>query len=134
MREVGAPGARMRIDSMKNLGFKPRLQPQAKLMDGINAGRLTIPHARFDAKRCAKGLDCLREYKAEWDAQARVFRKSPSHDWASHGADAWRGLSLSWKEPVPAEEAKPVRAAHEMTMDEAWELARPRRPDWNAQT
>jgi phage terminase large subunit len=113
---------------MKKLGFKPRLQPEAKLMDGINAGRITIPHAQFDAARCAKGLDCLREYKAEWDAQARVFRKAPAHDWASHGADAWRGLSLSWREPVPAEEAKPIRGTLEMTMDEAWQLAMPKRP------
>jgi MFS family permease len=56
-------------------------------------------------------------------------------DWASHGADAWRGLSLSWKEPVPAEEVKPIRGLLGMTgltMDEAWELAKPKRPDWDA--
>ena len=82
VREVGAPGARTRIETMLRLGFKPKLQPEAKLIDGINAGRITIPHARFDAKRCAKGLDCLREYKAEWDSQTRVFKKSPAHDWA----------------------------------------------------
>ena len=126
VREVGAPGARTRIETMIRLGFKPKLQPEAKLIDGINAGRLTIPYARFDAKRCAKGLECLREYKAEWDNLARVFKKSPAHDWASHGADAWRGLSLSWREPIPAEETKPMRGTNEMTMDEAWKLAMPR--------
>ena len=124
MREVGAPGARTRIESMIALGFKPRLQTQAKLMDGINAARQTIPLARFDAERCAKGLECLREYKAEWDQDARTFRKAPKHDWASHGADAWRGLSLSWRAPIPAIVDEPIRGTHEMTMDEAFRLAK----------
>lgn len=124
VREVGAPGGRTRIESMIKLGFKPRLQPEAKLMDGINAGRKTIPLARFDAERCKKGLECLREYKAEWDQMARVFRKTPKHDWASHGSDAWRGLSMSWREPLPKEEEQPMRSLNEMTMAEAWKLAK----------
>jgi hypothetical protein len=122
VREVGAPGGRTRIETMISLGFKPRLQPEAKLMDGINAGRKTLPLARFDAQRCTKGLECLREYKAEWDQQLRTFRKTPKHDWASHGSDAWRGLSMSWREPVEATEAQPIRGVHEMTMEEAWKL------------
>ncbi len=124
VREVGAPGARTRIESMFALGFKPRLQPDHKLMDGINAGRKTIPLARFDAQRCRKGLECLREYKAEWDPQTRAFRKAPKHDWASHGADAWRGLAMSWREPMAAVEVQPIRGIHEMTMDEAWRAAK----------
>jgi phage terminase large subunit len=127
VREVGAPGGRTRIETMIKLGRKPRLQPDHKLMDGINAGRTTIPLARFDAERCAKGLDALREYKAEWDMGTRAFRKTPKHDWASHGADAWRGLSMSWREPVAADEVKPFRGATEMTIEEAWRLARTRR-------
>jgi hypothetical protein len=99
VREVGAPGARTRIESMIKLGFKPRLQPDRKKIDGVNAGRKTIPLAWFDEERCKKGLDCLREYKAEWDEKERVFRKTPKHNWASHGADAWEGLSMSWREP-----------------------------------
>jgi hypothetical protein len=91
-------------------------------MDGINAGRKTIPLAKFDAIRCARGIECLREYKAEWDHDNRVFKKTPNHDWASHAADAWRYLSLSWQAPVPSEEFKPIRGANEMTMEEAWQL------------
>jgi phage terminase large subunit len=131
MREVGAPGARTRIETMmmlsKPIGRRPALVPDHKLMDGINAGRKTIPIARFDAERCAKGLECLREYKAEWDPDARVFRKNPAHNWASHGADAWRYLSMSWREPPPLEDTKPMRGANEMTFDEALRLATPKR-------
>ena len=59
-------------------------------MDGINAGRKTIPFARFDAKRCAQGLESLRSYRTEWDEKVRAFKKTPEHNWASHGADGWR--------------------------------------------
>ena len=93
VREVGAPGARTRIETLFSLGRKPELAPEQSLMDGINAGRKTIPFARFDAKRCALGLESLRAYRTEWDEKARAFKKTPDHNWASHGADAWRYLS-----------------------------------------
>ena len=48
-------------------------------MDGINAGRKTIPFARFDAKRCAQGLEALRSHRTEWDEKARAFKKTPEH-------------------------------------------------------
>ena len=56
VREVGAPGARTRIETLFTLGRKPELAPEQSLMDGINAARKTIPFARFDATRCAQGL------------------------------------------------------------------------------
>lgn len=100
VREVGAPGGRTRLETLVSLKRHPRLVPDQKLADGINAGRKTIPVARFDKRRTARGLECLREYKAEWDEVARVFRKTPDHNWASHGADAWRYLSVAWKAPM----------------------------------
>lgn len=125
-REPTEKGARTRIDSLIALGRRPRLVPDQKLMDGINAARITIPICYFDAERCAKGLDALREYKAEWDQQNRVFRKVPKHDWASHAADAFRYMSLVWKLPVDADDGrakfdpnKPALA--QMTVDQFWE-------------
>jgi phage terminase large subunit len=106
MREPGAPGARTRIETLISLGRKPRLVSDQGLMDGINAARKTIPHCWFDARACAKGLEALREYKAEWDQDIRTFKKTPKHDWASHAADAFRYLSLAWREPIPADEPK----------------------------
>jgi phage terminase large subunit len=96
-REMGTPGARTRIETMVGLGRKPELVPDQPVMDGINAGRKTIPLARFDKTRCAQGLEALRSYRVEWDEKARAFKMTPEHNWASHGADAWRYLSLSWR-------------------------------------
>jgi phage terminase large subunit len=69
--------------------------------------RQEFSDARFDKKRCAQGLEALRSYRVEWDEKARAFKKTPEHNWASHGADAWRYLSLSWRAPM--REPEPAR-------------------------
>lgn len=68
-------------------------------VDGIQAARKTLPRCWFDENRCEKGLEVLRHYHYEWDEEKRTFRSTPAHDWASHGASAFRTLSLSWKVP-----------------------------------
>jgi hypothetical protein len=47
--------------------MKSRPSFLAMLLDGINAGRKTIPFARFDKTRTLQGLECLRSYRVEWD-------------------------------------------------------------------
>jgi phage terminase large subunit len=91
---------RTRLEHMQGHGRHPRVAPSHRLMDGIQAGRLTIPVAYFDIQRCAKGIECLRQYQAEWDENLRTFKRTPLHNWASHGADAWRQLGVSWREPM----------------------------------
>jgi hypothetical protein len=120
-RRAAAPGARTRIETLVTLGRKPELAPEQPLMDGINAARRTIPFARFDKTRCAQGLQALRSYRVEWDEKARAFKKTPAHNWASHGADAWRYLSLSWRAPMrdPEEEKPPAGISmSQLTMQE----------------
>lgn len=36
------------------------------------------------------GIACLDGYQYEWDDKRGVWSKTPLHNWASHGADAWR--------------------------------------------
>jgi len=43
--------------------------------------------------RMARGLDCLRMYHREWSDDLKKFHDRPKHDWASHGADAFRTLA-----------------------------------------
>ena len=120
-----SPGARTRIETLVTLGRKPELAPNEDLMEGVNAGRKTIPFARFDAKRCAQGLESLRAYRTEWDEKARAFKKTPDHNWASYGADAWRYLSLSWRAPMrkPEPEKIPVGIPlPDLTMDQFMDL------------
>jgi hypothetical protein len=78
------------------------------VQEGIQAARKTFPYCRFHATRCAKGLNSLRQYHREWDAETKVFQDSPAHDWASHDADAFRYLSLSWKRTDAAKPESPL--------------------------
>jgi hypothetical protein len=66
--------------------------------DGINAVRMVLPRAWFDAERTAKGIHALRHYRREWNEGAQAWRSSPVHDHASHGADAARYLCLGVRE------------------------------------
>jgi hypothetical protein len=65
IREVGSPGARMRIETLVTLGRKPELVPN----EDLNAGRKTIPFARFDKTRTAQGLESLRAYRTEREGE-----------------------------------------------------------------
>ena len=74
-----------------------KIVPNLSLQDGIQASRLALTRAWFD-NRCEEGIECLRQYQREWDDDKKVFRDRPKHDWTSHSADAWRYLSIVWKD------------------------------------
>lgn len=76
-----------------------RIVPNLGLQDGIQASRLALTRAWFDHK-CEDGIECLRQYQREYDEDKKVFRDKPRHDWTSHGADAFRYLSIVWKDEV----------------------------------
>ncbi len=88
---------RTRVEIMQGLGLKPELVPDHRLMDGIQAGRTTIPLARFDRAKCADGIEALKQYRAEYDEERKVLKPTPLHDWSSHAADAWRYLAIGWQ-------------------------------------
>lgn len=83
-REPGAPNGRTRIQTLFALGRNPKLVPDHKPMDRINAGRRLLSNANtyFDKERCSVGLNMLRSYRQEWDGKNRVFRKTAKHDFA----------------------------------------------------
>ncbi len=101
-----------------------KIVPNLSLQDGIQATRLALTRAWFD-NRCEEGIECLRQYQREWDDDKKVFRDRPKHDWTSHSADAFRYLSIVWKDeesPILSD-ARP-KGLHvgqtEVTLDELW--------------
>lgn len=62
---------------------------------GIQQVRSILSKVRFDKDSCAQGVRCLENYKKEYDNEKKVFRDKPLHDWASHGADAFRYLAMT---------------------------------------
>lgn len=93
VRELG-PG-KSRFEQARALGIHFRIVPNLPLMDGINNSRSIMSRCWFDEEKCARGIDCLRSYHAEWDNKQKTWRARPEHDWSSHGADAFRYLGLS---------------------------------------
>jgi hypothetical protein len=120
---------RTRIETLTKLGRKPRLVPDHKVHDGIQAARLTFPRCYFDADNCREGLEALRQYRADYDEKTRAFKDSPKKDWATHPADAFRYLAMAWREiKPPPPPPKPGRDIHHMTLDEAYKYLKPHRP------
>ncbi len=99
VRELGT--GRTRIETLKELKRNPRLVPDHKIMDGINAARVGFPRFWFDEVKCRSGLEALRQYRTEFDEKAKVFKNTPRHDWTSHTADAFRYAAMAWRELVP---------------------------------
>lgn len=92
---------RTRIEQLEELNLKPVVVADHRLMDGIGAARQTLPVVRFDKTRCAIGINALKHYHAEYDEERKVLKPTPKHDWSSHAADAWRYLSIGWKQDQP---------------------------------
>ena len=95
-----------RVETLAGLGIAGTVVPAQSVEDGINAVRLLLPKCWFDADKCARGLDALRQYRTEFDDKRKVFRNKPLHDWTSHCADAFRMLALGLREaPKPRKRA-----------------------------
>ncbi len=99
---------RTRVEQLIDMGRNCELVPDHTVMDGINAGRMSFKSMWFDAERCKFGIEALRQYRAEFDDKAKVFKTTPKHDWTSHAADAFRYMAMAWKALKPAvEKPKP---------------------------
>ena len=98
---------RSRAATLAQLGIQPTVVAKGDLNDGINATRKLLDTCWIDRKRCARGLECLRQYRREWDDKGKVWKPKPLHDWASHGADALRTFAVGWYERHPG--IKPLK-------------------------
>lgn len=124
VRELGT--GRTRVETMQKLGLRPRLVPGHRLEDGINAVRVTLPRVWFAMPECRDGVEGLKQYRADYDEKARVFKNAPKHDWTSHRADAMRYLCMAWREMAPTPVVVPgkrlaVGTLNEVTLNDLWD-------------
>lgn len=68
----------------------PKLTPE----EGINAARMVLSRCWFDEDKTQRGIDCLTNYRWDIDKSTKELKPRPVHDWASHGADAFRYLAV----------------------------------------
>ncbi len=79
------------------------------VLGDIQIVRTALPSCWFDEEACAEGLKSLDNYRREWDANKGTFKNSPRHDWASHGADAFRTFAVGYKAVVGSAKPLPKR-------------------------
>jgi len=96
VRELGS--GRSRIEIAAGLGLNFEVVKGLRLEDGINAARMLLPRCWFDAVKCAAGLEAIQNYRWDFNARLDEFKASPVHDWASHGADAFRMLAVGLRQ------------------------------------
>src|SRR5262245_36621260 len=63
---------RTRIEQMQRLGLHPRVVVKHTIPDGIAAARETIRRSKFDAERCAEGIEALKQYRQEYDEKRPI--------------------------------------------------------------
>jgi hypothetical protein len=90
---------RSRFETAQSMGLNFRIVPQASVEDGIHAARMLLPRCWFDAVKCERGLETLTHYKRDFNTRIGEFIARPVHDWASHGADAFRYCALALRTP-----------------------------------
>ncbi|MFM0439278.1 hypothetical protein PQQ84_22655 [Paraburkholderia strydomiana] len=111
---------RSAIEQLNDFNVKSFIVPSLSVQDGIQAARATLKHCYFDQKRCEFGIESLKNYRREWDEDAKIFTDKPVHDWCSHAADSFRYLSLIWRNPESEKPVEKPRFLHDMTANEVF--------------
>ena len=87
VQEFGSGQSRQEVARSK--GLRVFIQPKQRVEDRIEASRNRLKISYFDETKCARGIECLYNYQKEYDSKLMVFKKTPKHDWSSHGADSF---------------------------------------------
>ena len=96
VKELGT--GKSRLETLDALGIRDiTIAPKLSVDDGIQAARSMIATCWFDAEKCNRGIEALRQYRKDFDEKNKTWRGRPLHDWTSHGADAFRYLAVGYR-------------------------------------
>lgn len=102
-----------RVEIAKNHGIHFTVVPDIGINEGIDAVRNLLNRCWFDETKCAKGITALESYKKQWNDRHGCWSSHPLHNFASHGADAFRMLAVGMgklgSKGLSAEEWKSLR-------------------------
>lgn len=109
---------RSRLEAAASLGIRFNVCPNVPIEDGIHAARMLFPRCYFDGERCKPGLEALQHYRRDYNTRLNEFKAVPVHDWASHGADAFRYLAV--RHQPPKEKKKTAERPFAVPTSESW--------------
>lgn len=84
-----------RVEVARNHGVQFTVIPDIGVIEGIDAVRNLLNRCWFDESKCDKGISALENYKKEWNDRHGCWSSKPLHNFASHGADAFRMMAIS---------------------------------------
>lgn len=79
--------------SAKKMGIELTAVPKLNVNEGIDQTRNILNRCWFNEQNCQQGIRALEAYKKEWNDRQGCWASHPLHNWASHGADAFRVLA-----------------------------------------
>lgn len=102
-------------------GIKPTvIVPRIATYDvGIEASRDFLASVYIDEVRCARLIECLDNYRKEWNDLLGVWRDTPRHDEFSHGYKSFEtaavakrdtGTTTDWSKPIGSKFTGAARA------------------------
>ena len=94
-------------DYIRQNGFNVKIiKRTANIMNRINAGKVLLKKAYFDAEKCGPGLDALTHYHWAYNERLENIKSMPEHDWSSHGADSFCYDAETMNDEVNVKKAK----------------------------
>lgn len=122
VRELGS--GKSRLDVARSLGIRFQITDRIhggqgeEVEEGIHAVRMLLPRCYVDQDRCKAGLEALQHYRRDYNQRLNEFKATPVHDWASHAADAFRGLAV--RHQIPKESAARTAYGAQPTSAASW--------------
>ena len=113
-----------RREQLEHAGIKPIVVvPRINhINEGIEMVRQVFPTCWFDEVRCERGIDALSNYQYAYNELHGTHQKTPLHNWASDGADAFRQFAQGYRGPQSGwgAQLKPKDRAARRRKEVAW--------------
>lgn len=85
---------RSMIEQFLKEGIRPRIVPNHKVRDRIQAVRRLFPVVYFDTDTCGDMLEALKGYRRQWNDKLLMYDDAPYHDWCSDYADSFGYMAM----------------------------------------
>lgn len=85
-------------DQLRNAGLRVMVVPRTRdIVKSVNDARAAFQHCRMDKEYCDLGITHLEDYVWKFDETNQTYTKTPLHNHASNGADAWRTFAAGYQ-------------------------------------
>ncbi len=95
-RQQGVDTVKKKYELAQEAGINPtELLPRIQFdKDGIDASRAFFPNVWIDKERCSRLIECLDNYRKQWDENLGVWKNKARHDEFSHGYKAFESAAI----------------------------------------